>query len=155
MYLALKTVHILAVVMFFGNIVTGVLWKELADRSHEPQIIAHTLRTIIRLDRWITVPSVVVIIAAGVAAALIGHLPLLGTRWILWSVILFSVAGAIFGMRVAPLQRRLCELAQTGATSDSMDWDVYRRLSAAWFAWGLAATLTPGAALVLMVFKPV
>lgn len=155
MYLALKVVHIAAVTMFFGNIVMGVFWKELADGSHEPLIIAHTLRTLIRLDRWIITPSVVLIVAAGIGAAIVADLPLLHTFWIWMSIVLFSVSGIIFGRWVAPLQVKLHMLAEAGATSDSMDWEGYRRLSRRWLFWGTLATLTPAAALVLMVLKPV
>ena len=40
MYLALKTLHLLAVVLFLGNIITGLFWKAHADRSADPRIIA-------------------------------------------------------------------------------------------------------------------
>ena len=155
MYLVLKLVHIAAVIMFFGNIVMGVFWKELADGSHEPLIIAHTLRSIIRLDRWIITPSVVLIVAASIGAAVIADLPLLHTFWIWMSIVLFTISGILFSRWVAPLQVQLRTLAETGATSDSMDWDGYRRLSRRWLFWGALATLTPAAALVLMVLKPV
>ena len=155
MYLALKVIHLLAVIMFFGNIVTGLFWKLLADGSHDPMIIAHALRAIIRLDRWITLPSIVLIVAAGVAAAMAAHLPILGTFWISASIALFTVSGIAFGVWVAPLQARMRVLAEAGATSDSMDWEAYRRLSRRWEFWGAVATLAPAVALVLMVVKPV
>ncbi|HEX2666882.1 MAG TPA: DUF2269 family protein [Gammaproteobacteria bacterium] len=153
MYLAFKLLHVVAVILFFGNVVTGVFWKHLADGSHDPTLIAHTLRAIIRLDRWLTVPSVVGIAVFGVATALAGHLPMLRTGWIAASILLFTASGILFHT-LARLQRELLALAETGATSDFMDWDAYRRLSRRWFNWGLAATLLPAAALVLMVLKP-
>ena len=81
MYFALKTLHILAVAMFLGNIVTGLFWKAHGDRTNDPRIIAHTLDGIIRSDRWFTLPGVAAILLFGVAAAMIGHLPILGTSW--------------------------------------------------------------------------
>ena len=36
LYLAFKVLHILAVVMFLGNITTGIFWKEHADRTKDP-----------------------------------------------------------------------------------------------------------------------
>jgi uncharacterized membrane protein len=153
MYLALKLLHIAAVILFFGNIVTGVFWKRLADDSHDPTVIEHTLRAIIRLDRWLTMPSVISIAVFGVATALAGHLPMLRTGWIAASIVLFIGAGVLFH-RLVPLQRRLHALAEAGATSDYMDWEAYRRLSRQWLWLGSAATLLPAAALVLMVLKP-
>jgi uncharacterized membrane protein len=107
---------------------------------------------IIRSDRLFTIPGVVVIIASGLAAAIAGGHPILGTPWILWSLVLFAVSGLVFVLRVAPLQVRLRALAQAGG---AFDWDGYRRVARVWDAWGLAALLTPLGALVLMVLKPI
>jgi uncharacterized membrane protein len=157
MYLLLKTVHVIAVVMFVGNIATGVFWKAHADRTRDPRLIAHALHGIIRSDRLFTVPGVLLIVAAGIAAAIVGELPILGTGWILWSIVLFSIAGIAFGARVAPLQRRMLSVANEGAGQEGrpMDWATYDRLSRDWAVWGALALLTPFAAIVLMVLKPV
>ena len=152
-YLALKTLHILAVVLFLGNIITGLFWKAHGDRTADPRIIAHTLEGIIRSDRWFTVPSVVFILVFGVAAAIIRGLPILGTGWIWQSIVLFGVSGLAFMLQIAPLQRRLLGLAAAG-TSQEWDAAAYRRLSRRWEFWGVVAILTPLAALVLMVYKP-
>ena len=154
MYLALKTLHILAVVLFFGNIITGLFWKAHADRTADPRIIAHTLEGIIRSDRWFTVPGVVFIVVFGVAAAIIGGLPILGTGWIWQSILLFGVSGLAFTLQIAPLQRRLLALAAAGSSSQGWDAAAYRRLSRRWEFWGVVAILAPMAALVLMVYKP-
>lgn len=153
MYLLLKALHVLAVVMFLGNITTGVFWKAHADRTRDPRLIAHVLDGIIRSDRLFTNPGVILIVLAGVGTALVGRLPLLGTGWILWSIVLLSAAGAAFGARVAPLQRRMLEVARAGETGE-MDWARYERLSRQWAFWGAVALATPLAALALMVLKP-
>ena len=154
MYLALKVLHILAVVLFLGNIITGLFWKAHGDRTADPRIIAHTLDGIIRSDRWFTLPGVVLIVVFGVAAALVGHLPLLRTHWISISILLFTVSGLAFGLQVAPLQVRLRALAMTAVTGGTWDAELYHRLSRRWEIWGAVAILTPLAALVLMIFKP-
>jgi uncharacterized membrane protein len=105
MYLLLKTLHVLSVVMFLGNIVTGLFWKAHADATGDPRLQAHTLRGVTRSDAWFTMPSVVAIIATGVALALEAGLPLLGTQWILLSLIAFGGSGLLFGLFIAPLQR--------------------------------------------------
>ena len=154
MYLALKTLHVLAVVLFLGNIITGLFWKAHGDRTADPRIVAHTLEGIIRSDRWFTIPGVVLILVFGVAAAVIGRLPILGTGWIWQSIALFTVSGLAFVLRVAPLQRRLHQLASAGVRGGPWDREAYRQLSRQWEFWGTVATLTPLAALVLMVYKP-
>jgi uncharacterized membrane protein len=154
MYLALKLVHVVAVVLFLGNITTGLFWKAHADRSRDPRIIAHTVEGIIRSDRWFTVPGVVIIVVAGFGAAVVGRLPILRTAWILWSLVLFVVSGIAFMSRVVPLQRRMLALARSTADAAAFDWAGYRRLSLRWELWGGVALLTPVAALALMVLKP-
>jgi uncharacterized membrane protein len=153
-YLAMKTLHILAVVLFLGNILTGLFWKAHADRTGDPRIIAHTLEGIIRSDRWFTIPGVVLIVGFGVAAAILGGLPILGTGWIWQSIVLFGISGLAFMLQVAPLQRRLLGLAAAGIGSQRWEAAAYRRLSHRWEFWGILAILTPLAALGLMVYKP-
>jgi uncharacterized membrane protein len=152
MYHILKLIHVAAVILFLGNIITGLFWKAHADRTRDLRFIAHTMHGIIRSDRWFTIPGVIVITITGVLAAIKGGLPLLRTGWIFWSLVAFSVSGIVFAWRVAPLQKQI--LALTAGTSDSaFPWDRYRSMSLQWEIWGLVATLSPIIAVALMVLK--
>src|SRR5687768_3958322 len=130
LYLVLKFVHVFAVILFLGNIITGIFWKMHADRTRNPQVMAHTLDGIIRSDRLFTLPSIVVITLAGIATAIVGGLSILGTGWILWSIVLFSVSGLAFSFWVAPLQAKLAALARPA--DGQIDWARYHSLSRAW-----------------------
>ena len=152
MYLWLKMLHILAVVGFLGNIITGLFWHRHAARTRDPRLLAHTMDGIIRSDRVFTMPGVLTIIVTGVWSALVVGYPLLKTGWIFWSLVLFSISGLTFGLRVAPLQRELHALA--AGKSGSFDYDRYHRVARRWEGWGAIALLSPVAALVLMVLKP-
>lgn len=154
MYLALKLLHIVAVVLFLGNITTGLFWKAHADRTRDPRIIAHALAGIIGSDRWFTIPGVILILATGVGTAMAGGIPIMRTQWILWSLVLFSISGIAFMAQVAPLQRRMHELARAAGDASTLDWARYKSLSHRWEFWGAVALLTPVTALVLMVVKP-
>jgi uncharacterized membrane protein len=153
-YAALKALHILAVAIFLGNIITGLFWKAHADRTGDTRFMAHTLDGIIRSDRWFTIPGVIAIVLFGVGGAIVGRLPILGTSWIWQSIVLFTVSGLAFVFQVAPLQVRLRALAQSAASGGPWDPALYRRLSHRWELWGALAILTPLIALVLMVSKP-
>lgn len=153
LYLTVKSLHILSVVIFLGNVITGVLWKFHGDRG-DARSRAQALDGIITTDRWFTMPGVVLIIITGIVLALLGNIPLLSTRWVLWSIILFGVSGLAFSFFVAPLQKKLRALAQAGING-AFDAAEYARLSRSWEIWGGVATLTPLAALFLMVIKPV
>jgi len=153
-YLILKLFHVIAVILFLGNIITGLFWKFHVERAKDPKSIMQVFDGIIRSDRLFTIPAIFVIIAAGVGAAIIGKLPILGTGWIFWSIVLFTISGLAYTFRVAPLQVKILKVAQAGIESGQFDWAQYRTLSHAWDAWGLAAMLAPIAAVVLMVLKP-
>jgi len=153
MYLGLKLLHLVAVMLFRGNITTGVFWKEIADRTKDPRIIAHTMAGIIRSDRLFTVPGVVWILIGGFGAAILGHYPLLHTRWISWSIVLFTISGIAFMARLVPLQRSLLQLARAGEGGE-MDWPKYHAQSRQWAIWGLIALAAPIVAMGLMVTKP-
>lgn len=154
LYLALKLVHIAAAVVFLGNIVTGLFWHRHAERNGDPALLAHTMDGIIASDRWFTIPGVVVLTASGIAAAVLGHLPLLRTGWIAGAIVLITISGIAFAWRVAPLQRRLRDKARVGMHGAGFDPAGYRDAARRWEAWGAVALLTPVAALVLMVLKP-
>jgi uncharacterized membrane protein len=154
MYLWMKALHIFAVVIFLGNIITGVFWHRHAARTRDPKLLAHTVEGLIRSDRLFTMPGVLVIIATGVLVAVQMGLPLLRTGWILWSLVLFAISGLLFMTQVAPLQKKLLALAQAGVSKGSFDYDAYHLLAARWEVTGTVATLTPLVALGLMVLKP-
>lgn len=153
MYLILKLVHVLAVIVFVGNITVGVLWKAIADKTHDAAIAAHTMAGIIRADQVFTIPAIVVLLIGGIGAAQIGHLSILGTGWILWAIVLFVISGVAFGP-LAKTQRAIRDLALEGARSGRMDWDRYQALSQRWNLLGSIALIAPLIAVALMVLKP-
>ena len=51
-YLALKSLHILGVVLFVGNIIVTGWWKVQADRTRNPAVIAFAQRQVTLTD-WI------------------------------------------------------------------------------------------------------
>jgi uncharacterized membrane protein len=150
----LKVLHVVAVVLFIGNIVTGVFWHKHALATGDPRLIGQAMRGVIASDRLFTMPGVAVIIVTGVLMALLLGLPLLRTAWIAWSLLLFGISGAIFMARLAPMQRRMAAFAETGAASGHFDFAAYHRQAKQWDFWGAIATLAPLGALALMVLKP-
>lgn len=153
MYLALKFVHVFAVIMFVGNITVGIFWKTIADKTKDPRIMAYTIAGIIGADRWFTMPGIALILIGGFGAAGVAKIPVLSTGWILWSIILFIVAGIAFGP-IARAQRALHSVAEAGV-SGSMDWQRYEALSQRWNIFGAIALLAPIIAVALMVTKPI
>jgi uncharacterized membrane protein len=58
MYLLAKLLHLIAVILFLGNITTGLFWHAHAARTRDAKLLAHTVDGIIRSDRIFTVPAV-------------------------------------------------------------------------------------------------
>jgi uncharacterized membrane protein len=155
MYLALKALHILAVILFLGNTITGAFWKAHGDKTGDPKIMAHTLDGIIRSDRVFTVPGVIMILLFGFGAAGVARYPIFHTSWIWMSLILFGISGASYMRGVVPVQVKLRNLAREGASTGTFDKGEYERLSARWNFWGTVAIVAPLGALALMVTKPI
>ena len=152
-YTYLKLIHIFAVVIFFGNIITGLFWLRIAVKTGDLKIIAYTIATIIKLDRYFTIPGVIVITAFGILSAVSGQLPLLRTGWILWSIILFTISGLTFAFKVAPLQKKIYNLTADKQGVSDFDWTHFNTVYLEWDIWALVATLTPLAAFVMMTLK--
>ncbi len=152
-YLFFKLLHIIGVILFLGNIITGIFWMHIAVRSKDARIIGHTLKGIIAADTVFTMPNVILIAATGVMTAMVGRLPIFGTGWIIWSIALFILSGIVFMARVAPLQKRMAAMTEEHAGDIAFDWSTFRGLYTSWIVWGIAATVTPLAAAVMMVLK--
>lgn len=83
-YLFLKSLHVLSVVLFIGNIVTGVFWKVHADIAGDLRSRAQALAGIIASDRVFTMPGVLLIIAGTWNQSEYEHL---SRRWQIWGLV--------------------------------------------------------------------
>jgi len=153
MYLVLKLLHVGAVVMFLGNIITGLFWHRHAARTRDPRILHHAMDGILRSDRWFTNPAAATIAITGVLTAMVGHLPILRTHWIAGGLGLLILSGLVFVTRVTPLQKQLRDLARAGVIG-TFDYPRYEALAHRWELWGAVALLLPLGAFVLMILKP-
>jgi hypothetical protein len=97
----------------------------------------------------------VLIVAAGIATAVRGHLPILRTGWILWSLIFFAISGWAFMAKLGPIQKKLSAAASEGASgADPKWWESCETLSRGWDLWGAIALILPLLAMALMILKP-
>ena len=149
-YLILKAIHLLAVVAFLGNIVTGLFWMKFARKTNNISILHHTAAGIIASDRLFTIPGVLIITAGGFAAAIYGGFPLLRTGWIFWPLILFSLSGLFFAFKVVPLQVRMRKYSETG---EGFAWKEFDALLKKWEFWGFMAVITPVISFFMMILK--
>lgn len=152
-YEALKTIHVLGVVLFLGNIIVTGVWKYFADRTNNPAVIGFSQRLVTLTDWVFTFGGVVLVAVGGYGMAYVGGLDIAGTRWLYWGQAFFLVSGVIWVLILIPLQIKLARLARTfehGGTIPELYW----RLTWHWFVWGIIATVVPGINIFLMVLKP-
>ena len=153
LYSHLKLLHLIAVIIFLGNIFTGLFWMHIAKKSKNLRIISHTIKGVIKSDNYFTIPGVVFVTSFGLFAAIYGHTPLLRTGWILWSLILFTISGIAFIWKVAPLQKKIRGLTSEQNSETDFDWAGFNKVYTEWEIWGLIALAAPVAALVMMTLK--
>ena len=78
-YSYLKLIHLISVMIFLGNIITGLFWMSIAVRTKDLKIIHFTMKGIIKADRYFTIPGVLIITVGGFLSAIYGHYPILST----------------------------------------------------------------------------
>jgi uncharacterized membrane protein len=147
-----KLLHVIAVIMFLGNITIGAFWKIRADMSTDRLKIAETFKNLIIADKIFTMPSVTALFIFGMGAAMQGNLSLVETPWILWGIIMLIISAAVFMIKIVPLQKEILKLANS---EEKFSWDVYLSLSRKWNIWGTIATVAPYIAVIFMVLKVV
>lgn len=147
-----KTLHLLGVVLFLGNIIVTAFWKILADRTRELAVIRFAVRVTNWADVVFTFGGIVLLATAGHAlAALEGGV--LQAGWLHWAYGLFILTGVLWVGVLIPVQRAQARLLYP-LPREAQIPARYWRLSAIWAVAGSVATLLPLAILYLMMVKP-
>jgi len=151
-YQLLKTVHLLGVTIFLGNIIVTAVWKVLADKTKTPAIVAYAQRLVIVTDFTFTAVGVLLILVSGrMMASGFGEIG--EVFWLSWGWWLFIASGVIWVIILIPLQIKQAKLAKDFATKEEIP-ESYWVLSRYWVMFGIIATILPPANLYFMVVKP-
>ncbi len=151
-YLWLKTIHLLGVVLFLGNIIVTGWWKNMADLTRNPQIIAYAQRQVTFTDFIFTGGGVLILLVAGMVNVYMHNMSY-SAKWLSHGMAIFLVSGIIWGAVLIPVQIKQAKMAKEFAVSGVIPAS-YWRLCTTWNIFGLLATLIPLANLYFMVFKP-
>lgn len=154
LYEIAKTVHVIGVILLVGNVSATAIWKLFADRTRDPKIMAFAQKLVTYTDLSLTLWGIILIVAGGYAAALIGEVDLIGQGWLLYGQLLFVVSGALWLGILLPLQIRQARAAKRFAETGDVP-EQYRRDCRSWVIWGLVATVPLVAAIWVMIAKPV
>jgi uncharacterized membrane protein len=151
LYLALKTLHILASTLIFGTGLGSVYYLWSAHRSRDLAALRLTTRLVVRADWIFTAPAVVLQPATGAWLMLV-----LGYRfdsaWFAWVAALYALAGACW-IPVVVIQYRLRALTAAASSWDALPAG-YGRLMRWWVALGAGAFAAVLGLFALMVFRP-
>jgi len=150
-YFILVLIHVIAVIIFLGNITITPFWKLQAEKTKDRLHILNSWEGIIRADRLFTMPGVTILLIFGMGAALHGGFNLISTGWIFWSIILYVVSATVFMIRVVPIQKKIVAIAKD---ESKFNFNEYGKLTKQWDVWGSVATITPWIVVILMVIKP-
>ena len=149
----LLTIHILAAVVFVGNIITSAFWKVRADKSGNLEHMAITSRSLQLADMAFTMPGIVGLLVTGIWMVGLTSWDRFQQPWLGGSLVLLVITAVIWAAGLAPLQARMTRLSREQAAAGQQNPD-YRKASRLWSMMGGIATLLPVVILVLMVLKP-
>ena len=149
----LLAIHIIAAVIFMGNIITSAFWKVRADKSGNLESMALNSRSLQLADLAFTMPGILGLLVTGIWMVGITGWQRFQEPWLGISFVLLILTGTIWGAGMVPLQKRMTRLDRDQAAAGQADPD-YRQASRTWSMMGGVATLLPVVILVLMVLRP-
>ena len=153
MFQFILAIHILASVIFLGNLITTAFWKVRADRSGNLENMAMTSRAVLLADYVFTGPGIAALLVTGILLAGLSGWERFQEPWLGISLMLLLVTAFIWAGVLIPLQLRMVRLSQEGLVAGSLD-PAYIRTSKRWSMFGGIATLLPIVILFLMVLRP-
>lgn len=150
-YLSLKVIHLLSMVLLFGTGLGSAWYKWMADRSKNTCHIAVTNKQVVLADWLFTTPTVIIQPVTGIALISLLDIPVT-TPWVMWSLILYAIAGVCW-VPVVWLQIKMRNISQQACVNNLPLNETYWRYARIWFWLGVPAFLSMVAIVVLMVFK--
>ena len=153
-YMLFKSIHLLGVVLFLGNIIITGWWKVMADRNGDPLVVAFAQRQVTLTDYLFTAGGAALILLGGLGNVMTspGNFEFLQTYWLAWGFWLFNASGLIWAAILIPIQIRQARMARL-FTRETTIPEAYLRLNRQRIFWGSMATILPLANLYWMVFK--
>jgi uncharacterized membrane protein len=151
-YLIAKWLHILSSTLLFGTGLGSAYYMFFASRTRDPKAVAVVVRYVVLADWLFTTTTIVFQPLSGFYMAHLARIPLT-TRWILWSLLLYLLAGACW-LPVVWTQIRMRRLAEQAVRDDGPLPPQYSRLLRWWTALGFPAFFALVIVFWLMVAKP-
>lgn len=152
-YLVLKWLHIVSSTLLFGTGIGSAWYLLFATVSRDVRAIAVVTKYVVMADWLFTATTVILQPLTGFYMVYLAGYPL-HSKWLMWSIVLYAIAGACW-LPVVWLQIRLRDLAAEAARTDTTLPALYWRYFRIWVALGVPAFAAFMAIFWLMVAKPV
>jgi uncharacterized membrane protein len=152
-YVVVKWLHVLSSTILFGTGLGSAYYMFFTSLAGDARSVARVVGLVVIADWVFTLTTIVLQPATGLLLTHLAQIPLT-SRWILWSTVLYFVAGACW-IPVVMIQMRMHRLAQAAAKDDAPLPLAYRRLFRWWIALGIPAFISLVIVFYLMVAKPV
>ena len=151
-YVVLKWLHIVSSTLLFGTGIGSAWYMLFANVSRDVRAIAVVAKYVVIADWLFTATTAILQPATGFYMIHLAGYPL-HSKWIMWSIILYVIAGACW-LPVVWLQIRMRDLAAEAARLDTPLPALYWRYFRIWVALGVPAFAAFIVIFWLMVAKP-
>jgi len=151
LYLVLKTLHVLAAVVFLGTGFGSAWYKLRAGLTRDVAAAAWIDAEVVRADWIFTIPAGLLLPATGLGMTLGYGMPL-STPWVLQGLLGYAVAGLAW-LPAAGLQLRMRRLSAEALREGRPLPERWRRDQRLWAALGLPAFAAAAAVVWVMVSK--
>jgi uncharacterized membrane protein len=147
-----KWLHILSSTVLFGTGLGSAYYMFFASLTRDPRTICNVVRLVVIADWVFTTTTIIFQPLSGFYLVHLAGFPL-ASRWIVWTMVLYVVAGACW-IPVVFIQIRMRRLAEAAAAANSELPAAYDRLLRWWVALGIPAFVSLVIVFYLMVAKP-
>lgn len=151
-YLLVKWIHVLSSTVLFGTGLGSAFYMYFTNRSGEVRAIAIVTRRVVIADWLFTTPTAIIQPLTGFWLVNLANLPWT-SGWILWSLVLYAIAGACW-LPVVWMQVRMAAMAGRAAQACEPLPARFWRYHRLWTALGWPAFIAFVAIFFLMVVKP-
>jgi uncharacterized membrane protein len=152
-YVTVKWLHVLSSTLLFGTGLGSAYYMFFASRTRDPRTVATVVRYVVLADWLFTTTTIIFQPLSGWYMAHLAQMPLLQTKWILWSIVLYFVAGACW-LPVVWLQLRMQRMAEEAVRQGTPLPPLYDRYLRIWTTLGFPAFFALVIVFYLMVAKP-
>lgn len=152
-YVVLKWLHIVSSTLLFGTGIGSAWYMLFANVSRDVRAIAVVAKYVVVADWLFTATTAILQPLTGFYMIYLAGYPL-HSKWIMWSIILYVIAGVCW-LPVVWLQIRMRDLAAEAARLDTPLPALYWRYFRIWVALGVPAFAAFIVIFWLMVAKPV